>query len=216
VKQAVILAAGEGRRLKPFTVNKPKVMLSIAGKPIIHYVIEALTANGIRDIVMVVGYQKEQIFDYIGDGKQFGADITFITQSKQLGTAQALYQAKNSISDEILVLSGNRLITPATIAQFVHQSSPSILIKKVDDPSRYGVVSFVDGKISGIVEKPLRAESDFISTGIFVFHKQLFNYFEEELSIPTAIDKMISNGITVNTFELDNFAQYAVQSKRKY
>ena len=173
MKQAVILAAGEGRRLKPFTVNKPKAMLSIAGKPIIRYVIEALTANGIRDIVMIVGYQKEQIFDYIGDGKQFGAEVTFVTQDKQLGTAHALSQAKKAVDHEFLVLSGNRLIAPETISRFVQAAPPAILIKKADYPSHYGVVSFKDGKMTGIVEKPAHAESDSISTGIFAFQKKL-------------------------------------------
>jgi len=63
MKQAVILAAGEGQRLRPFTVTKPKVMLSIAGKPILQYVVEALAQNGIRSIVLVVGYRKEQVFE---------------------------------------------------------------------------------------------------------------------------------------------------------
>jgi NDP-sugar pyrophosphorylase family protein len=94
MKQAVILAAGEGRRLKPFTINKSKAMLSIAGQPIIRYVIESLAANGIREIVIVVGCYKEQIFDYVGDGQHFGAAVTYITQSKQLGTAHALCQAR--------------------------------------------------------------------------------------------------------------------------
>ena len=93
MKQAVILAAGEGQRLRPFTITKPKVMLSIADKPILQYVIESLAQNGIRNIVLVVGYKKEQIFDYMGSGEQFGVDITYITQQGQVGTAHALAQA---------------------------------------------------------------------------------------------------------------------------
>ena len=204
MKQAVILAAGEGQRLKPFTVNKPKAMLSIAGKPIIRYVIEALVANGIREIVMIVGYQKEQIFDYLGDGKQFGAEVTFITQSKQLGTAHALSQAKKVIDAEFLVLSGNRLITPETISRFVQAAPPAILIKKADYPSHYGVVSFKDGKMTGIVEKPARAESDHVSTGIFAFQKKLFKYIEAELTIPDAVNNMLANGVSINVLETES------------
>ncbi len=63
MKQAVILAAGEGQRLRPFTVNRPKAMLDIAGKPIVQYVIESLAQNGIRNIVLVVGSRKEQVYD---------------------------------------------------------------------------------------------------------------------------------------------------------
>ncbi len=62
MKQAVILAAGEGRRLRPFTTNKPKAMIYIAGKPIIQYVLESLASNGIRDIILIVGYRREQVF----------------------------------------------------------------------------------------------------------------------------------------------------------
>jgi len=94
MKQAVILAAGEGQRLRPFTVSKPKVMLSIAGKPILQHVIESLAQNGIRRIVLVVGYRKEQIFDWLGLGEQFGVEMTYITQERQLGTAHALFQTK--------------------------------------------------------------------------------------------------------------------------
>ena len=76
MKQAVILAAGEGQRLRPFTATKPKVMLSIAGKPIVQYVVESLARNGIRNILMVVGYKREQIFDYMGSGERFEVDKT--------------------------------------------------------------------------------------------------------------------------------------------
>ena len=70
-------------RLRPFTVTKPKVMLSIAGKPILCYVVESLAGNGIRNIVLVVGYRREQVFDSIGSGEQLGVEITYITQERQ-------------------------------------------------------------------------------------------------------------------------------------
>src|SRR4030067_2223603 len=79
MKQAIILAAGEGQRLRPFTVTRPKAMLSIAHKPILQYVVESLAQNGIRHIVFVVGYRKEQVYDYMGAGERFGVDITYVT-----------------------------------------------------------------------------------------------------------------------------------------
>ncbi len=90
VKQAVILAAGEGQRLKPFTALKPKVMLPIANKPILQYVIESLAKNGVFQLVIVVGYRKEQVQDYFGSGEKFGVDITYVVQEQQLGTGHAL------------------------------------------------------------------------------------------------------------------------------
>jgi NDP-sugar pyrophosphorylase family protein len=117
MRQAVVLTAGEGQRLRPFTVSKPKSMLSIAGKPILQYVIESLAQSGIRDIVLVVGYRKEQIFDWLGSREQFGVDMTYITQDIQLGTAHALCQAQAVTDPEFLVLPGDNLIEANTIAQ---------------------------------------------------------------------------------------------------
>jgi NDP-sugar pyrophosphorylase family protein len=169
MKQAVILAAGEGRRLKPFTVSKPKAMIDIAGKPIIQYVIESLATNGIRDIVIVVGYQKEKIFDYIGDGKQLGVEIRYVNQDKQIGTADALARAKGLTGKEFLVLSGNRLISPETIAPLANINPSAILVKRVENPSRYGVVEVKEGQISFIIEKPAIPTSDIINAGIYAF-----------------------------------------------
>ena len=119
MRQAIILAAGEGQRLRPFTVQRPKSMLTIADKPILQYVIEALAANGIRDIVLVAGYKKEQVFDYFGSGEQFGVQITYVTQDTQVGTAHALSMAEEAARDEFLVLAGDNLISAETLAGFV-------------------------------------------------------------------------------------------------
>jgi UDP-N-acetylglucosamine diphosphorylase / glucose-1-phosphate thymidylyltransferase / UDP-N-acetylgalactosamine diphosphorylase / glucosamine-1-phosphate N-acetyltransferase / galactosamine-1-phosphate N-acetyltransferase len=201
MKQAVVLAAGEGRRLKPFAANKPKAMISIVHKPIIQYVIESLAANNIRDIIMVVGYQKEQIFDYVGDGRRFNVNVRYVNQDKQLGTAHALTTVKEYIEDEFMVLAGNKLIMPETIADLLSSSSPSILITRVDDSSRYGVVSFKAGKITRIVEKPEYPESNYISTGIYTFKKEAFTYIEPELNIPDAINNMLLHGESIGVIE---------------
>ena len=157
MKQAVILAAGEGLRLRPFTVNRPKGMLFIAGKPILQYVVEALAQNGIRNIVLVVGYKKEQVFDYLGSGEQLGVEITYVTQEKQLGTADALALVKEVTEGEFLVLPGDKLIEADTIAEFAAIKPEAILVKKVPNPSRYGVVSAEQGIVKEIIEKPEKA-----------------------------------------------------------
>ncbi|MFC2042427.1 sugar phosphate nucleotidyltransferase, partial [Chloroflexota bacterium] len=131
MKQAIILAAGEGQRLRPFIVNRPKVMLSIADKPIIQYVVETLAQKGIRNIVLVVGYHKEMVYDAMGSGEQLGVDITYVTQEKQLGTAQALMQAKELAEDEFLVLPGDNLIAPDTIPQVTEIKPEAVVVKRV-------------------------------------------------------------------------------------
>ncbi|MDI6815244.1 MAG: sugar phosphate nucleotidyltransferase [Dehalococcoidales bacterium] len=203
MKQAVILAAGEGQRLRPFTVTKPKVMLSIAGKPILCYVVESLAQNGIRNIVLVVGYRKEQVFDYIGSGEQFGVNITYITQERQLGTAHALAQAEGVTEDEFLVLPGDNLIEADSIAQFVTTKPEAVLVKRVDNPARYGVVTIEQGVVKGIIEKPKEVRSNIINTGIYAFTKEIFSFIEAELDIPDVLNNMIAQGYPIDAKEID-------------
>ncbi len=203
MKQAVILAAGEGQRLRPFTVNRPKVMLSIADKPILQYVVESLAQNGIRNIVLVVGYRKDQVFDYMGSGNQFGVNITYVTQGKQLGTAHALAQTKEVTENEFLVLPGDNLIQADTIAQFVTLEPEAMLVKRVDNPGGYGVVTMNGGKVTEIIEKPEEASSNIVSTGIYSFTTEIFNFIEPELNIPDVVNNMITKGHHIDARETD-------------
>jgi len=201
MKQAIILAAGEGQRLRPFTTTKPKVMLPIAGKPILQYVVESLALNGIRNIVLVVGYRREQVFNYMGSGEQFGVDITYITQEKQLGTAHALAQAKTVAEDEFLVLPGDNLIEAGAIAHFVSVKPDAMLVKRVDDPARYGVVTIENGIVKDIVEKPEEARSNVVNTGIYAFTTEVFDFIEAQLDIPDALNSMLAQGKLISAQE---------------
>jgi UDP-N-acetylglucosamine diphosphorylase/glucosamine-1-phosphate N-acetyltransferase len=203
MKQAVILAAGEGQRLRPFTVNKPKTMLSIADKPVLQYVVESLAQNGIRNIAIVVGYRREQIFDYMGDGEQLGVNIVYVTQERQLGTAHALMQVKEAVEDEFLVLPGDNLIDADTIAQFITMRPNAMLVKKVEDTTRYGVVTIEGSMVRNIMEKPRESDSDIINTGIYAFTREIFSFIGNELDIPDVINNMISQGYTINAWETD-------------
>lgn len=203
MKQAVILAAGEGQRLRPFTVTKPKVMLSIAGKPILQYVVESLAQNGIRDILMVVGYRREQVFNYMGSGEQFGVDITYITQERQLGTAHALAQVRTVTESEFLVLPGDNLIEADTITQFVAVKPEAILVKRVDNPTRYGVVTIENGIVKDIVEKPDEAKSNVVNTGIYAFTTEIFSFIEAQLDIPDVLNNMLAQGYPISAQEAD-------------
>ena len=204
MKQAVILAAGEGQRLRPSTATKPKVMLTIADKPILQYVIEALAQNGIRNIVLVVGYWREQVFDYMGKGDRFGVKITYVIQERQVGTAQALAQTQDIVENEFLVLSGDNLISADTIARFSTQQPDAILVKRVDNPVRYGVVSINGGMVKHITEKPTEATSNIINTGIYVFTSKIFNSIERELDIPDVLNKILLQGHPITALETES------------
>ena len=176
--KAVILAAGEGKRLRPFTETLPKVMLPVANKPIINHVVDSLEKTGIDEIIIVVGYKKEVIMDYFKDYKTI--KISFITQEKQLGTAHALLQAKKKIKGSFLVIPGDNIIDNKSITNLIEDKSKySLLIKEHSHPSKYGVVFTEKGKLKKIVEKPKEEIGKFISTGIYKFPKNVFKRIEE-------------------------------------
>jgi UDP-N-acetylglucosamine diphosphorylase/glucosamine-1-phosphate N-acetyltransferase len=203
IEQAVILAAGEGQRLRPFTVLKPKVMIHIANKPILQYVIEALSFNGMRHIVMVVGYRKEQVQDYFGSGEKFGVEIDYIVQSQQLGTAHALRQARDMVGDSFLVLPGDNIIKPDTISQLVEVKPGIILVKRQENISKYGVVTVKRGMVEEIVEKPQEATSKLVNTGIYALDRGIMEFIEEEGELPMVIKSMVARGYKIAAQETD-------------
>lgn len=194
ITQAIILAAGEGQRLKPFTKLIPKVMIPIADKPIIQYAVEALAQNGIRRIVMIVGYRKEYVQDYFGSGKDFGVEIEYVIQRQQLGTAHALKQAKDLADERFLLVSGDNMIAPDTIAPLVNAKSNTMLIRTHDDISRYGAVIVKDGFVIDVIEKPEEKVSSLINTGTYVFDKTIFDFIGDEVRLTTVIQGMIAHG----------------------
>lgn len=195
--KAVILAAGEGNRLRPFTVSEPKVMIPVANKPILHFVVDSLVKNGITDITMVVGYQQEKIMSYFGDGGEFNANLNYVKQSKQLGTAHALYKAKNKIDKDFIILPGDNVISEDTVSDLLqNREEYSVLITKSETPSKYGVITMKDGYIQDIEEKPEKSQSHIISTGIYAFPKGVFDYIEQGMNyqiydLPSVLKKIM-------------------------
>ncbi len=191
--QAVILAAGEGQRLRPFTANKPKVMIKVANKPILEFVVEALRDAGILDIVMVVGYKKGRIMSYFGNGSKWGVRIEYAVQQQQLGTAHALKQAERLIrDDEFLVLAGDNIVDSETIAKV--DEPWTLAYKRAEEPSKYGVLIVSDGRVERIVEKPERPISDIVNTGIYRFTSEIFEKIGDRTDLITVINSMIEEG----------------------
>ncbi|RJQ39117.1 MAG: glucose-1-phosphate thymidylyltransferase [Dehalococcoidia bacterium] len=203
MKQAVILAAGEGQRLRPFTVSKPKAMLAIAGRPMLSYVIEALAKNGIHQIILVVGYRKEQVLDWLSLSEPSGVEITCVTQANQLGSAHALAQVEPFVNDDFLVLPGDKLIEAATIAMFINDGPQAVMAKRVDNPGRYGVLTTEKGILKAITEKPKDPPSNIINTSVYAFSKKVFEFIGPELDIPDVLNKMISEGVVISTCETE-------------
>ena len=182
----VLLTAGEGTRMRPLTLTRPKTMLQVGGKPILQYNLEALRDAGIKDIVMVVGYKKEAIEDYFGDGSSFGVNITYITQEKRLGTAHAIKSVSNAVDNEFIVLNGDIIVDPGLIIDLIRKyksdgASSILMLTEVEDPSSFGVVEMEGDRIINIIEKPApqEAPSNLINAGIYLFNKTIFEAIDK-------------------------------------
>lgn len=177
--RAVILAAGEGKRLRPLTTYMPKVMLPVGNKPILEFIIKALVENHLRDITIVVGYQEDKIKQYFGNGSEFGARIDYVFQKKQLGTAHALYQAR--MDDEFLLLYGDNFITSECVKELLKSEVNTILGSYSDRPWEYGVIEKKSNKLVKIKEKVREGEGAIVFTGMGHFDGKIFELIEERM-----------------------------------
>jgi len=201
--KAVILAAGEGKRLRPFTETMPKVMIPVANKPLLEYVIDSVKNSGINEIITVVGYKKEVIMEYFRNYEDI--EIKYVVQEKQLGTAHALLQTKEYVDDTFIVLSGDNIIDKASISKLINDKPKfSMLIKENPHTSKYGVVLFEKNVLKEIVEKPTEEVGRFISTGIYKFPNSVFDNIEEFSSqgvydLSTVVQSIVDRGENIST-----------------
>lgn len=201
--KAVILAAGEGQRLRPFTASKPKVMIKVGNKPILRYVVEALRDAGISDIVIVVGYKKDRVMSYFEDGKKFGVKIEYAFQKQQLGTAHALRQTEDTLSGSFVVVPGDNIIDARTIKCALSERN-SIVYKILENVSKYGVLKLKeDGSIEEIVEKPYEKVSYLANTGVYHLDSSVFDYIGDERDLTSVINVMIQDGVAFNAVETE-------------
>ncbi|MCE7698962.1 MAG: NTP transferase domain-containing protein, partial [Methanobacterium paludis] len=189
--KAVILTAGEGTRMRPLTITRPKTMLKVGGKPILQYNVEALRDAGVKDISMVVGYHEDVIKEHFKDGSDLGVNITYLTQKERLGTAHAIGKASNIVDEEFIVLNGDIIVDPelinSLIGRYNHGDASSILVlTEVEDPSPFGVVELEGDRITNIIEKPTpeEAPSNLINAGIYIFNPLIFDAIEKTEKSP--------------------------------
>lgn len=184
--KAVIMAGGEGSRLRPLTCNRPKPMVPIANKPVMEHIIELLKKYGIKDIAVTLQYMPEKIKDYFGDGREYGVSLKYFTEDVPLGTAGSVKNAEDFLDETFIVISGDALtdinLQEALEFHKKNRSVATLVLKKVECPTEYGVVvTAPDGKIRRFLEKPSWGEvfSDTVNTGIYVLSPEVLKYFEK-------------------------------------
>src|SRR5512137_1170778 len=172
--QAIILAAGEGSRMRPLTASRPKVMLPVAGRPFLEHIILRARAAGADRIVLVVGYCSDAVRSYFGDGSSLGLKIEYALQDKQLGTGHALMAARDLADDSFLVLNGDVLPDEPSLRSLASRL-PAVSAIRVEDPRRYGVFSSHQGRLTLVVEKSNSPPSNLANAGIYHFGAGIFD-----------------------------------------
>ena len=172
--KTVILAAGEGKRMRPLTYERPKVMLPVAGKPLVEHLLGEVKEAGIDEFIFVVGYHDETIRNYFGKGERWGVDIQYVTQKTQLGTADALRKTEALVedTDEFLMLNGDTIVSAEDVGKVIADDVNIALgVIKVKNPEDYGVIETEGEKITKIHEKMKEPPSNLINAGVYLLNE---------------------------------------------
>ncbi len=210
--EAIILAAGEGRRMRPLTVVRPKSMLPIANKPILEHIIIEAKQAGITDFVIVVGYKDEQITAYFGNGDKWGVRIFYRLQQHAKGTADALRMAQGVVREKFLVLNGDIFIDAHDIRRLSQSNQITIGVKEVSDPSGLGIIEEKDGLVRHIFEKPEFPTSKLANTGVYFMTQQIFPAISSttestrgEFELTQSLEVLIEQGLPVRCETIGNW-----------
>jgi len=172
--KAVILAAGEGNRMRPLTSNRPKVMLPIANKPILeHLLIEAGEA-GVKEFIFIVGYCDEQVRSYFGQGEKWGVEIAYSEQRKQLGTADAIRMVAGMLDGGFLVINGDVVVSREDIGRLMKNGQNTMSVIEVTDPRGLGMVELSEDRVVGIYEKKQKPPTLMANAGLYLFTQEIF------------------------------------------
>lgn len=179
--QAVVLAAGEGKRVRPLTRYQPKPMLRVAGRPILEYPLDALASIGVEEVVLVVGHRRRRIQNHFGDGYD-GMDLTYVTQETRLGSGHALQTAEDHVDGEFLVVNGDNVIDGTMVGEVARRYARSdavacLAVAATTSASEYGTVGVSDGLVDRIDEGGDGASSR-INAGVYAFDRTIFDALE--------------------------------------
>lgn len=224
--KGLILSGGAGTRLRPITHTSAKQLVPIANKPVLFYGIEDMVAAGITDIGIIVAPSTgDEIRQAVGDGSDFGVDITWIPQEAPLGLAHCVLIARDFLGDDEFVMYLGDNMLEQGLVEFVDRfeterqgggesrTAAQILLAKVDNPSAFGVAEVdIDGEISRLIEKPVDPPSDLALVGVYLFDRTIHEAVDAiepsargELEITDAIQWLIEAGRRVRHEVLDGW-----------
>ncbi len=183
-KKAVILAAGEGSRMRPLTYSRPKVMLPVAGRPILEHLLIQAREAGIEEFIFIVGYHDEQVRNYFGPGNKWGVKIEYCTQRRQLGTADALKMVAGLVSGNFLVINGDIIVNHQDISRLAENNECTLGVVEVEDVGGLGVVEVKGERVVQIYEKAARPVSHLVNAGLYLFTPDIFDALSQTAKSP--------------------------------
>ncbi|HYQ86350.1 MAG TPA: sugar phosphate nucleotidyltransferase [Bacteroidota bacterium] len=213
--RAIIPVAGFGSRLRPHTYTIPKVMLNVAGKPIIGHILDQMIAAGFDEATIIVGYLGDKIRDYVRS--QYSIKVDFVEQDERRGLAHAVYLAKDMFTKEPFLIILGDTIFDVDLKPVIRGGNTVIGVKQVEDPRRFGIAEMMDGYVKRLVEKPEHPTSNYAIVGLYwIQSPELLRQCIEELmasdkktkgeyQLTDALQLMIQHGEKIKTFQVDGW-----------
>lgn len=205
----VIMAGGEGKRLRPLTQDCPKPMLKVAGKPLLEIILNQCIAAGFENFYVSVNYLKEQIKDYFQDGARWGVNIQYLEEDKPLGTAGALSLLPMKPAEPVLVLNGDLLtrVDYSRLLRFHEENSADLTmcVREHTTQIPYGVVKMSDSRVMSIEEKPVL--SHYVNAGIYLIGPRAFNCVPQDqfFDMPHLIEQSMLQNHCVSAFPIHEY-----------
>ncbi|UCC61209.1 MAG: NTP transferase domain-containing protein [Dehalococcoidia bacterium] len=210
--KAVILAAGEGKRMHPLTFTRPKVMLPIANKPIMEHLLVQMKEAGISDFIFVVGYHGETIREHFGDGHKWGVRTEYVTQRKQLGTAHAVKLVERLVGDRFILANGDIVAAISDIEKVMASKCITMSLVEAEDTRDLGVVEIDGDKVVGIYEKVEKPPSNLANTGIYLLTGDIFPAIDKtresrrgEYELTDSLEMLIKEGQDLSWVKIDSW-----------
>ena len=213
--RAIIPVAGYGSRLRPHTYTLPKVLLNVAGKPIIGHILDKVISDGFDEATIIVGYLGEKIKNYIYSNYKIKVD--FVEQTEAKGLAHAVYLARQTFSSKpVLIILGDTIFD-VELKPIIKGEHSAIGVKQVEDPRRFGVVEIQNGFVHTLIEKPENPKSNLAIVGLYWIRnsvmleqciEELFQRDKktrDEYQLTDALQLMVQKGEKIKTFDVDGW-----------
>ncbi len=184
--KAVVMAGGEGTRLRPLTSNHPKPLVPVCNRPVMEHIVELLKNHGITQVVCTLHYLADEIVSHFGDGSEFGVQMIYSVEDEPLGTAGSVKKVETYLEDDTFILISGDALTDFDLTKVIsfhkaRKAIATVVLTRVENPLEYGVViTDEQSRIRRFMEKPSWGEvfSDTINTGIYILDPEIFSYME--------------------------------------